>query len=225
MNTIAANFNYISNPWWNFDLGEAVQFYWPISIEKYLRRAHGKSVKNIFKSHHALGFFEEIMDYIAGQFHIFYIYRDPRDVLVSNWKLIRSLGWDEGPKPETASLFLRAEPRGGMLRYQKRQERNMLTRWWTHVQQWTELAKSRPDYGICVLSYEELNLDFETAVRKIGRALNQSPEAVRRPDVDENVVGSGNGKVGNYLEYLNDEDLAFVTDEIGEALERFNYSA
>lgn len=126
MNAIATNFGYISNPWWNFDFDQPINFHAPQAIQQYLQQAHDYSVLNILKSHHPVAFFNEIIDYLADQFHIFYIYRDPRDVLVSNWKLIRSFNWDEGPKTETAGDFIRAEPSGAMLRYQKKQERNML---------------------------------------------------------------------------------------------------
>jgi hypothetical protein len=223
MNTIAANFNYISKPWWNFDNGEPVNFHSPSNIEQYLRRAHGKHVQNIFKSHHTVGFFEEIMDYFADQFQIFYIYRDPRDALISNWKLARTLPWDEGPKTESAALFVRAEPSGAMMRYQKRQEKNMLTRWRTHVEGWINLAERNPGYGISVLSYENLNLDFDSAVRRIGSTLGQKVDTIRRPSITENVISNGQGKVGDYVKYFDDSDLAFISGEIGATLNRLNY--
>lgn len=223
MNAIAINFGYLAKPWWNFDLGEPVNFHYPENIEQYFRQADGKSVLNILKSHHTAEFFGSAMRYIAREFQVFYIYRDPRDALVSNWKLIRSLPWEEGPRLESAAQFIRAEPRGAMLRYQKGQEKNMLTRWRTHVTGWLDLAQQHADYGICVLDYESLSLAFEQTMEKVGACLGQSCQDPQRPEVDRNVVGSGPGQVGGYRKYLGETDLEFVRSELGELLERLGY--
>jgi len=224
MNTLAANFGYIAKPWWNFDFGEAINFHSIGSVERYLRNVHGRSVLNVLKSHHAAGFFEPLIDYFAAEFQVFYIHRDPHDALVSNWKLIRSFGWDEGPKPETASEFLRAEPASAMLRYQKRQERNMVARWRSHVEGWLDLADGNPDRGICVLRYEDLNLEFDETVERIGRVLERDAGEVIKPAVDQNVIGAGQGTVGGHRDHLCDADLAFIAEEAGPLLARLGYA-
>jgi len=89
MNTIAKNYPYLSLPWWNFDNELGINFHSPTAILNYIKQAHDKSILNILKSHHPIGFFQEIMAYLEEQFHIFYVYRNPFHTLRSNWKLIK----------------------------------------------------------------------------------------------------------------------------------------
>ncbi len=136
MNSLAANFNYNSNPWWNRDFELGINFHSPASILEHIQQAHDIPIKNILKSHHQIGFFKDIMEYFSAESKIFYIHRDPVAALRSNWKLIchfRLQGWDEGPETETLSEFLRTPPSGNMLRYQKFQVPSMVHRWYAHV--------------------------------------------------------------------------------------------
>ncbi|MGD9659694.1 MAG: sulfotransferase domain-containing protein [Porticoccaceae bacterium] len=224
MNTVANHFGYMSKPWWNFDFDSmTINFHAPVSIQKYFQQFHDKSIINILKSHHPATFFDGILDYITDQFHVLYIYRDPRDALISNWKLIRSFSWDEGPKPETAAEFIRAEPRGGMMRYQKTQERSMLHRWQSNVKSWLDAAEQNPSLPICVLKYEELNDNFEKTLRQIEQFTGISCGQIEKPKVNENVIGSGEGKSGGYKKYLNSEDLEFIDKEIGDFMRTLGY--
>lgn len=224
MNTVANHFGYISKPWWNFDFDSlTINFHSSLAIERYFRQSHDRPIINILKSHHPATFFSETLEYMADQFHILYIYRDPRDVLISNWKLIKSFSWDEGPKPETAAEFIGAEPSGAMLRYQKKQERNMLQRWKTNVESWLEAAKSNPSLPICILKYEDLNDNFEQSLSQIERFIKIPSGPLQKPKVNENVIGSGKGKSGGYREHLNKDDLAYVYDEIGDFMDVLGY--
>src|SRR5438132_1444947 len=85
MNTLAANFGYIARPWFNFDYELGINFHAPAAIMKVFQPMHDKPVLNIVKSHHGYGFMAESIHYLLEQFHIFYIYRDPRDVMLSYW--------------------------------------------------------------------------------------------------------------------------------------------
>ena len=64
------------------------------------------------KSHHAFEFFEPIIGELLDEYHLFYIYRDPRDVMASFWRVVNHLEWDFGPKFATVGEFMRAPPRG-----------------------------------------------------------------------------------------------------------------
>lgn len=224
MNTVGNHFGYIAKPWWNFDFDSlTINFHATLSIQRYLRIHHDKSILNILKSHHPADFFDGILDYVADQFHILYIYRDPRDAIVSNWKLIRSFPWDEGPKPESAGEFIRAEPRGGMMRYQKIQQRNMLHRWKSNVESWLIAAEKNPQLPICLLKYEDLDKEFEKTLGKISQFTGIECGKLAKPKVDENVIGSGEGGSGNYKKYLTEEDLDFVDQEIGGFMASLGY--
>lgn len=224
MNTVANHFGYISKPWWNFDFDSlTINFHSTVNIRRYLQQFHDKSIVNILKSHHPAGFFDGILDYVTEQFHVLYIYRDPRDALVSNWKLIQSFQWDEGPKPETAGEFIRAEPSGGMMRYQKFQQKNMLHRWKANVESWLVAAEKNPQLPICLLKYEDLDSDFGNTLKRISAFTGISSNTVVKPKVNENVIGSGEGGSGNYKKYLTEEDLDFVDQQIGSFMASLGY--
>ena len=224
MNTVANHFGYISKPWWNFDFESLrINFHASQSIEQYFRQFHDKSITNILKSHHPATFFGSGLPYFADQFHILYIYRDPRDVLVSNWKLIRSFSGDEGPKPDTAGEFIRAEPCGGMMRYQKRQERNMLHRWKTNVESWFQAKEQFPKAPICILKYEDLNDRFEATLREIETFTGIPCGELKKPEVNQNVIGSGEGGSGKFTRHLNEADLEFIEREVGDFMRSLGY--
>lgn len=225
MNTLSYNFGYISSPWFNFDFELGINFHAPGAILNILKQMHDKPVLNILKSHHPFEFFADFIDYFVDQFFVFYIYRDPRDVMVSNWKLINffhTQGWDEGPKVETIGEFIRSQPRGAMLRYQKEQEPTVLHRWRTHVEGWMNYAEQNKD-RIMTIRYEDLNLNFEDTVRKIGKFVSQEVIDPKRPSRFENVIRPGKGKVGVYREYLSPEDNDFVLNAVGDTMKRLGY--
>ena len=223
MNSIAENFGYLAAPWWNFDFEVPINFHAAKNIEHYFRQAHDQPITNILKSHHEVGFFAECIEYLASQFHIFYIYRDPRDALVSSWKLLNQFEWDEGPKLASASQFLRAEPAAAMLRYQKIQHANMLQRWRHHVDGWLALSRAEPSLNIYSLSYEQLNLDFKQTITAIGAQLGMQAKDIQRPAKDQSVIGSGQGKVATYREHLSSDDERFVFDQVGKLMGQLGY--
>ena len=51
-------------------------------------------------------------------FVVFYVYRNPADVMCSHWRYVRGAERREGPVTATPGAFMRAAPCGGMLRYQ-----------------------------------------------------------------------------------------------------------
>lgn len=221
MNTLSLNFDYIARPWWNLDFELGIDFHNSQALKNYLAKTHDKPVLNILKSHHHYGFIEPIIDYLTEQFFIFYVYRDPRDTLISNQKLIDKLATDEGPKGLNFSDFLRSAPRSRMMRYQKAQTENMLTRWQEHVLPWTEAANKHE--GIFTLSYESLVEDFEVTVQKIAMFLGRDPIRITRPDSTTNVINPGAAKSSGWREILNEVDNIFVLSHAKTAMERLGY--
>jgi len=221
MNTIALNYGYISNPWWNFDFELGIDFHNPIAIKAYFSKANGKSVLNILKSHHHFGFIEPLLEYMLKEFTIFYVYRDPRDVLISNHKLIHKLSTDEGPRVRTVSEFLRSAPRGRMMRYQKNQSENMVTRWREHVLPWVNASKKHQN--IVSIRYEDLEKEFAKTVLHIGEVLGKKPIRIVRPDTKTNVINPGDAKSGNWIDKLSNEDNEFVKNQVGRVLQELGY--
>ncbi len=222
MNTLALNFGYFAKPWWNFDFELSLNFHSSENLFEYLKQVHDKPVINILKSHHHIDFFSDFIDYFASQFHIIYIFRDPRDVMISFRKLIQDLPWEEGPKTSSISEFIRSAPCAAIMRFQKKQEQTVLHRWQSHVNGWLKLAENNGN-KIIPVRYEDLNLEFEKTVERIGESLGEMKSPPVRPDVDDNVIGSGQGKVDSYKEDMTSEDIEFVISQVGDTMKRLGY--
>lgn len=221
MNTLALNFGYIAAPWINFDYELGLNFHSTKSLQGFFAVMRGRPILNLVKSHHQFEFFAPLINELAKEFHIFYVYRDPRDVMVSFWRMINSFGWDEGPKEKTAAAFMRAAPRGGLMRYQKAQFPTMLHRWQAHVEGWLTNTATDGDRRIIPIRYEDLNLDFENTVAGIGARIGHSVAAPRRPDKNENVVVPGRGLVGGNKDLFSSGDQDFVIEVAGDTIAKF----
>lgn len=222
MNTLALNFDYIAQPWINFDLQLGINFFHAPTLVKCFKSINEKPLKNIIKSHHPFNFFADFIDYLSNAYNIFYIYRDPRDVMLSYWELIQKLPWNEGPKAGTVGDFMRAAPCGAMLRYQKEQMPTVLHRWKSHVGDWVRFAEGQQN-KIMLIRYEDLNMHFDDTVKKIGKKIGHSAESFRRPGVNENVVVVGKGTIGRHGEHFLAEDYEFVGTTVGEMMAILGY--
>jgi len=219
MNTLALNFGYVARPWINFDFDLGINFHAPQAVRDFFVQMHGKPVLNIVKSHHPYGFFSEVIDEIHDEFHVFYILRDPRDVMVSYWRCIRELPWDEGPRADTVGEFMRAAPRGAVMRYQKEQVPNMLARWKAHVDSWIHDAPTIVRNNLIVIRYEDLNSNYRLVVSRIGEHLGIHCATPVRPNTTDNVVLPGKGEIGGHRQYFTADDHAFVQDVAGETIQ------
>lgn len=216
MNTIAQNFGYVSDPWWNLDFEEGLCLHAPGFVLGYFEAARDRPVQNILKAHHAAGFFTEIIEPMAEMFDIFYIYRDPRQVMPSYWRLIRDFPWDEGPRTPTVQAFVEARPRGNMLRYQKESADDVLDRWQRHVDGWTALAHTSG--RVLTLDFGALDRRFDETVARIARHLGRkAPETPRRPSRDVAVVHPTRG-AGRAT--LDADTHALITDRTRDTLAR-----
>lgn len=220
MNTLALNFGYISLPWVNYDFQTGMNFHSPVNALSFFEATHDRPLLNIVKSHHQAPFLSEIIDYLADQFHIFYIYRDPRDVMVSFWRYLQTTDWDDGPKTATPGEFMRVAPRGGLLRYQKEQVPTLLHRWKVHVEGWADISAASGDQKIIMLRFEDLNLRFDETVKRVGQRIGRPITAPARPDKVSAVILPGEGLVGGHRERFTADDLAFVRDAVGETMDR-----
>jgi len=222
MNTLALNFGYIAQPWINCDFQLGLNFYHAETLLRFFESINEKALSNVIKSHHAFSFFAEIINFLSDKFHIFYIYRDPRDVMLSYWEIIQKLPWDEGPKAKSVGEFMRSAPQGAMLRYQKEQLPTVLHRWQSHVEKWFGFGE-RIDSKIILVRYEDLNLSFDDTVKKIGERIGDMPASPKKPGVGENVVVVGKGQVGRHREEFLPEDYEFVSSVAGNTMARLGY--
>jgi len=223
MNSIAVNFDYISSPWFNFDSELNLNFHSADELHGFLAQLKSKPIANILKSHHPFDFLAPVIDEFCDGFKVFYMIRDPRDAIISNWKLINSLAWDEGPQGTTVSEFVFNPPAGRMMRYQKHNEESMLSRWKTHVSGWMRFIENDPAQRAMVIRYEDLNMSFDTEIARISEFLELPLRQIVRPDKKTNVIGSSEGAVSGYSGYLNQEENDRIQELIGDALQEFGY--
>ena len=221
MNALAINFGYVGNPWLNLDFELGINLYSRHSLCFYLMtRMHDVPVLNIVKSHHQVDFFAPILPYLIEQFHILYVYRDPREVMVSFWRYVWSHLRDEGPRTATVGQFMRAAPWGGMLRYQKKQVPTVLERWKVHVDEWAEGADRIGPGRIIMVRYDELLLEFDSTMRRIGQQIGRGCQQPCRPDPQVDVVAAHRGVGGTHRELFSRADRDLVSAAVGDTIER-----
>jgi len=219
MNTLAENFGYITNSWVNLDLELGVHFYSPHIFHQMFQQLHDKPVLNIFKSHHSFAFVENFIEYLTDQFHVFYVYRDPRDVMVSFRRILEKYDWDRGPKAATVGEFMRAEPLGDILRYQKRQMPTILHRWVSHVEGWIDCQERLGKDKVFSVYYDDLDTRFNATVQDIGKHIDHPITSAKRPEREHNVISPGKGG-STHHKILVPEDYEFVKEVAGKTMER-----
>jgi Sulfotransferase domain len=187
MNAIASCFGYVSQPWLDIDRNQFnINYYHAQSLKTLIVKIAALRSANIMKCHHEFEFFSPIVDAFAGKLHVFYIYRNPADVMASYWRFLRTWHWAEGPKMDTALDFATAQPMGRVMRYQFRQYGSMLDRWANHVGGWTQAPGK-----IHLVRYEDLDGRYEDTVKSFGDALGMAPRRIVRPSRGHNVVEQG----------------------------------
>lgn len=221
MNALAAEFGFDADPGLAFDPPVVnINYFHPRSIRNFLHDISETKTDLIIKSHHHFDFFREIIEQVAREIHIFYIYRDPRDVCHSFRHFLQSWPWFEGPKIDVAGDFIRAAPAGQMLRYQYFQAPDMLHRWQSHVEGWLDAAAHHPE--ITPVRYEALNDTYDDVIDAIAAKKGWPRQNnAAKPEINKNtVLESQKGSPSNRY---SAEDLDYFRRQIGGAMERLGY--
>lgn len=224
MNSLALCFGYIADPWANFDVGTLpFNFYSYADIREFFRQLSGRHLANILKSHHPIDFFAEVMPEMLAETRVFYVYRDPRDVMVSFWRYLNRLRWNEGPKTDDLSEFIRLEPAGHIMRYQYRQEPSMLHRWRTHVDGWMTRVPPELASRVTFVRYQDLVENYEGVIRQAAAVLGP-PVRVQTPPLSAASVMPTTGQVGTYRHFFDEVDLTHFRDVLGPTLDRLGFT-
>ena len=190
MNTMAACFDYVSNPRVDIDTHQFnINYYHPLDLKALILRIAELRAANTLKSHHEFEFFSKIITTFEGLIDIVYIYRNPADVMASFWRFLHTWDWVEGPKVGTVLDFATTSPMGQLMRYQFRQYDTMLDRWANHVEHWVEAPLQATN--VHVVRYEDLTHRFADTVKALGVGLGVEPRRIERPERGENVVQNG----------------------------------
>lgn len=222
MNTLAANFGYVSNPFMNLDWSLGVNYFSAEAFKELFIKFREYSVANVFKSHHTLDFYRDFLPQDPSGFKILYIYRDVYEVQVSYHGHLRSLPWNEGPSTQSLSEFIRRSPSGAMTRYQFHNANSMVERWVQHVESALRIRDRFSPSDFMMINYKNLHRDFDGSVTQIGQFLGLScPEPCKRPLRTENVVPPVLGLADQeILKYYSSDDIEFVERVAGPTRER-----
>lgn len=202
-----------------------MNFFAPQDVSGFFDQITAHKVANVLKSHHSSDFFEPIIEEILEHTAIFYIYRHPRDVMHSLWRMLKNLPWREGPNCPTPADLMRAQPEGHLMRYQMKQADSMLHRWDAHVNGWLDLADQYGSRGkgIHIVRYEDLRDDYASTMSKLGEsAIGEPPTSLSPPDKNAGVV------IPQALDSTKVEweaqDLEHIETVCAETLKRLGYT-
>lgn len=222
MNSIEKGYGYVARPWIDLDHHQLpINYFHQPSISKSLDYLADQNVAAIIKSHHTEPFFTDILDHILERFVVFYIHRNPVDVMASFWRFMHGWEWHEGPICPDPVAFATAAPEGHLLRYQTHQRRNMLDRWAHHVEGWHQAAEGRP--RLRIVAYKSLKEDYAATVTSFADLLRRQPTDLTPPSRDVNVV---NGREPEHK--LPKPDLealrALALKEVPDAMKLLGYA-
>jgi tetratricopeptide (TPR) repeat protein len=191
MNSLSYAYGYTAEPWIDLDHHNMpIDYSSPPAIAQALEGVAGDPLMRIVKSHHAVDQFAGELERILSDYRIFYVHRDPAEVMVSLWRHLNGLAWDEGPKVASPLALAQAAPTGRLTRYQARSHATMIDRWAAHVEGWLAAAEAEP--RIIPVRYEDLDTRYALTMEALAEAVGRAPLApLLRPPKDVNVIAMG----------------------------------
>ncbi|RMD84873.1 MAG: hypothetical protein D6808_06225 [Candidatus Dadabacteria bacterium] len=198
INSIAKNFSVYSNLELSFG-GD------PRDLSSLILSICNRRDRRIFKSHHQAYFFEEVMDKLLENFHVFYIVRDGRDVVRSCYDYFNAVGLDIFPQTSSLKELVWIDPTkyafdGG---YSKKKGSNMFERWALHAESWLPYRDV-----ITIIRYEELKRKFNLQIKRIGSAIGmEPPQAPSMPTVKDRGIVNRKGLSGGWKGSLSDAEI------------------
>jgi hypothetical protein len=167
------------------------------AIEEALACGHGNQV---LKSHHPFCFFEPIWDWLKERLDVYYVVRDGRAVMASQWNHYRLFDVDDlGPVTFNVGDFMRADPAGTpMTRYHgSPPPANMVQRWADHILSWDMWVRPYVTY----LRYED---DHRFTLESMAETTDIKPRTDKKPLVGG--VTPWRGKTDTWKEFFTPED-------------------
>jgi hypothetical protein len=219
MNSIARGYGYTAEPWIDMDYPRMpINYFHPSTLAGALESLADQRIASIVKTHHAAEFFDGVLNRILKRYIVFYIHRDPVEVMLSFWRFMHRWQWHEGPKRADPIAFATAEPEGQLMRYQTHQRRNMLDRWAKHVEGWHKASLGRP--RLRLVPYASLRDDYEATLSSFADLLGRKPQDLTPPAKDENVIPGGTVAHKPDVAALR----ALAAAEVGETMRLLGYS-
>ncbi len=196
INTLALNFRH-SALWVDVETSATADGRAP-TITPFLDALPDAPFANVLKSHHSVEMFQGRLTRLSDSIHIFYVYRDGRDVMTSFWRFANDGGGiDEGPRRDSVGAFMSAPPSGRTLLFQTRPPADMLDRWINHVTHWLDESE-RPNGIVTAVRYEDLIEDFDNTLDVIAEALGAAAFHRAKPSLRLASVAPWRGWSGNW---------------------------
>lgn len=201
--------------------GKSVNWADPDQFMEFLQRPEwgGIPVLNPFKSHHVRCFFEPIWEHVIREFHVFYVYRDGRDVMVSLWNHLNRQQGEYGPMTYHPRDIISAAPVGMASRYHGSPPPvTMAGRWADHVKSWLQ-----PRWAdVCYVKYENLCTDFEGQILRVASHLGMdAPKVAKVPLLGG--VHPFKGQPGLWRSYFKQDDVDRFMLHAGDAMRLAGY--
>lgn len=223
MNSLAANFGYIAEPWLNLDLELGVNFHSPEAFERLMTTLIGQHVRNVAKSHHEYGFFAGWIENVLHEYKIIYVHRAVEEVMVSYQRYLNAIPWHEGPKCKDLRCFIGSHPVGLMLRYQMRHAESLVQRWCNHVNGWLDASEQLNKSSFLAVSYTSLNERFSQTMQRISEFLGiELPDSVTRPSPNYNVILPNSPDVASYSELYGPDGLEYLNSIAAKSIRRIS---
>jgi hypothetical protein len=224
MNALSYAYGYTAQPWVDLDAHNLpIDYYSPAAIAAALETQADDRLYRIVKSHHAAAFFTGELQRITETYRIFVIYRDPVSTLISLWRHLNGLAWDEGPKTRDPLALARAAPSGKLMRYQTSPAPTMLARWAGHVEGWLAAAAGNP--RIVPIRYEDLDQRYEPTAAAFSPIVGREPlTPLLRSPRDVNVIAMGQTADAAPVAAAERDALrAYCRGQVGPLMARLGY--
>ncbi|HEX5269507.1 MAG TPA: sulfotransferase domain-containing protein [Gemmataceae bacterium] len=223
MNALAACYGYVSQPFVNLDRPSLnINYFYPPELRDALLTLASRPMANVVKAHYPADFFADELPRVTERYVIFSVCRDPVPTLISYWRILHRWAWVEGPRVADPITFARAEPCGRMMRYQMRQQPNLMRRWAAHVESWLAAARALP--RVVVVRYEDLDQRYGETMRGFAGLLGRPPQALTRPARDFNVIAGGpTDPTGSGVPPDTEALRQLCRQEVGATMARLGY--
>jgi len=227
LNSIAFNFpelidsnKQIDAPWQTRDLAE---------FEQFFLNNNQKEARQIFKSHHQIDFYKGFIGDLVKKYHVFYIYRDGRDVLTSCFHYFNKCP-DSFPHTKSIGELMWGNPSEHAFdnAYSWEPQKTMVDRWVYHVHGWASIQPAIRD-RIHFIKYEDLLNRWESAITLISKILmpNNPPWSIpvnlRRPTLKDFGVSNRKGIVGDWKEHFTTSDRVYFKMKAKEIMNVLGY--
>ena len=232
INTLASNFAGIEDGW--VDVVHAEDNKWvkdlkPENLHDKIREQvidlyPESEMQQCLKTHYQAYFFERFWSELREHYHIVYILRDPRDVMVACYNYYNKTNYEVFVRESDFSKFLRAElwdvrTETQPFSYSLVKPKDIVDKWQKHVLSWLPYR----DRGVTFVHFTDLKNNLEGVIGEIEsqtslQRKNDELTAVTiedsryRPDFKDDKLARG--RIGAWRDYFKPEDLEFLESQL-----------